>query len=181
MKTLIASDIHGSGVFCAQLIDRYYSDECDNIILLGDILYHGPRNDLPAGYSPKKVISLLNPLAQNIICVRGNCDAEVDGMVLDFDVLTDSRDICLGGIKAHLAHGHHDNIDNPPEGQYDVFLSGHTHIPLCAEKCGILFINPGSVAIPKEGSPNSYAVFDSSDGKLIWKTLGGLEYMSCRL
>lgn len=181
MKTLIASDIHGSALYCSMLIDRFRVEKCNDVILLGDILYHGPRNDLPVGYSPKQVIELLNPISDCITCVRGNCDAEVDNMVLNFDVLIESRDIKFGNIKIHLTHGHRENPDNIPDKQFDVMLFGHTHVPLCAEEQGRLLLNPGSVSIPKSGSPNSYAVFDDKNGLFIWKTLSGEEYMRCQL
>ena len=136
MKIIVASDLHGDAVRCEELLDRFRAERTERLILLGDILYHGPRNDLPPGYNPKKVIALLNPLADAITCVRGNCDAEVDGMVLDFDVLTPEKFIKINGVKLLLTHGHHlDKLQ--PEGA-DAVLFGHTHIP-CKERRSMVY------------------------------------------
>jgi hypothetical protein len=160
MKLLIASDIHGSYYYTKKLIDVYQNDKFDKILLLGDILYHGPRNDLPRDYAPKKVIKLLNNLAKEIICVRGNCEAEVDDMVLDFDVLSDHTYFICDNITFYLAHGHH---QFPKLNAGDIFLSGHTHLPLI-EKLdnNILHVNPGSISIPKGGYPSSYAIYENN-------------------
>jgi len=177
MKYIIASDIHGSALYCAKLLDRYKTEGAEGILLLGDVLYHGPRNDLPAGYAPKQVIAMLNPLKEHILCVRGNCEAEVDQMVLDFDVTTEHRCLELFGRKLFMTHGHHVNIDAPaPElsGGAGYVLYGHTHIPLKAEKDGVWYLNPGSVTIPKNGSDHGYMTLDESG--FAWKTLDGEEY-----
>ena len=129
MKWLIASDIHGSNYFCQKLIDGIMIEKPDKIILLGDILYHGPRNDLPKDYNPKKVIQLLNNLDINIISVRGNCDSEVDQMVLNFPILSDYGFISRNNYTIYLTHGHIYNKDNLlPMRSGDVLLCGHTHI-----------------------------------------------------
>lgn len=158
MKIIIASDLHGSNYYTAQLIEKIHQLKADKLILLGDILYHGPRNDLPKDYSPKKVFSALNALDIPVVCVRGNCDAEVDQMVLNFDVLTPEVTLCECGFTMHLTHGHNFNIDNPPKNAKsgDVVLSGHTHVPLDEVKEGVRFLNPGSLSIPKENSKHSF-------------------------
>lgn len=160
MKWMIASDIHGSAYYCKKLIDAYKNEKADRLLLLGDILYHGPRNDLPRDYAPKEVIAMLNPLADEIICVRGNCDGEVDDMVLDFPVLAEYALISeesLGGRMIFATHGHHFNADALPKlKKGDILLHGHTHIPCFEEVGGILVVNPGSVSIPKNGSEHSY-------------------------
>ncbi len=165
MKLLIASDIHGSFYYANKLIDVYQKGNFDKIILLGDILYHGPRNDLPKEYAPKKVIELLNPLSASIVCVRGNCEAEVDQMVLDFDVLSDHTYFNCDHIQFYLAHGHH---DYPKLNEGDVFLSGHTHIPLIEKmENGAIHVNPGSISIPKGGFANSYAIYDNHELQIL--------------
>ena len=167
MKFMIASDLHGSSFYCKKLVDAFSAEKCDRLILLGDILYHGPRNDLPTGYAPKEVISLLNGLSQKIICVRGNCDGEVDDMVLDFPVLADYAIICteaLGNRVIFATHGHRYNAQNLPVLKSgDVLLHGHTHIPCFEEQGGIIVINPGSVSIPKNGSEHSYMILEENE------------------
>ena len=177
MKLLIASDIHGSIKYAKKIIEVYERENIDMIVLLGDILYHGPRNDLPEGYAPKEVIAMLNPLKENILCVRGNCEAEVDQIVLDFDVTTQHRTIELFGKKIFMTHGHHVNIDAPaPEivGSAGYVLYGHTHVPLKTEKDGVWYLNPGSVTIPKNGSAHGYMTLDESG--FVWKSINGEEY-----
>lgn len=175
MKILIASDIHGSAVYCGELIKRFNEEKADRMILLGDILYHGPRNDLPFGYEPKKVIEMLNSMKDSVTSVRGNCEAEVDQMVLDFPVLADYMIIPYNDKIIFATHGHHYNIDSKPklaEGSY--LLYGHTHVPLNQESDGIVCMNPGSVSIPKNGSSRGYMTLDESG--FVWKTLEGMEY-----
>ncbi len=175
MKWLIASDIHGSAHFCRLLTERFAAEQADRLLLLGDLLYHGPRNDLPAEYAPKTVIALLNPLADRILCVRGNCEAEVDQMVLDFPVLADYALISEGSVQIFATHGHVYHAENLPKlRQGDILLYGHTHIPLCAESGGHVCLNPGSVSIPKEGSPHSYLMLEN--GGFTWKTIDGTAY-----
>lgn len=174
MKLMIASDIHGSLVFCQQLVDRYNEEACDKLILLGDVLYHGPRNDLPEGYNPKGVIALLNGMSQEILCVRGNCEAEVDNMVLDFDVLGEYALLFNNGRTFFITHGHKFNPQNPPKlKKGDVLFNGHTHVSKI-ESCGdFLYVNPGSVSMPKEGTPRGYIIL--TDDKITHKTLEGDE------
>lgn len=168
MKLLVASDIHGSAYYCQQLINRI-NEECpDKIILLGDILYHGPRNDLPKDYNPKKVIPMLNGLKDRLICVRGNCDSEVDQMVLEFPIMADYSMVNICGKNIYLSHGHIYNEQRIMPGiDGGILICGHTHIPKCTSYENFVFMNPGSVSIPKDGSAHTYMVID--EGKCIWK------------
>ena len=175
MKFLIASDIHGAAEPAERLKELWDEGNYDLLILLGDLLYHGPRNDLPPSYAPKKVIPVLSSLKDHIVSVRGNCEAEVDQMVLPFPVLSESAMIYDEGKRIFLTHGHIHTPDNPPEG-IDCFFSGHTHIPVLEEKDGIIFLNPGSTSIPKGGFPPSYAVWD--DGYIEIRTLMESEVMA---
>ena len=175
MKWMIASDIHGSAHYCRQLLAALERERADRLLLLGDLLYHGPRNDLPQGYDPKEVIALLTSVKNQVFCVRGNCEAEVDQMVLPFPVLAD---YCLLEQKGHVifaTHGHHYILETPPLLQPgDVLLHGHTHIPAKDNSLGFWYLNPGSVAIPKENSPHSYMTLE--DGLFLWKDLDGAQY-----
>ncbi|MBR2489039.1 MAG: phosphodiesterase [Clostridia bacterium] len=178
MKLLIASDIHGSAYYCNMLLKAFEKEKADRILLLGDILYHGPRNDLPRDYAPKKVISMLNPLKDKIFCVRGNCDTEVDQMVLDFPVLADYSVIPLKDRLVYATHSHIYNEQNlPPLCKGDILLCGHTHIPKCTEYENFVYMNTGSVSIPKENSPHSYIMYE--DGRFLWKNLENGETYNC--
>jgi len=153
MKLLIASDIHGSAFWCGRLVAEIEKEQPDRVILLGDLLYHGPRNDLPRDYAPKQVISMLSGLKDKIIAVRGNCEAEVDQMVLPFPCMADYAQLLADGKLFHLSHGHHQNPEAlPPLEDGSVFLFGHTHVKLDKTVGGIRCLNPGSVSIPKDGS-----------------------------
>lgn len=172
MKLLFASDIHGSAKYCEMLLNRYKEERAERLILLGDILYHGPRNDLPDRYAPKKVIELLNPLKNDILCVRGNCEAEVDQMVLDFPVLADYAIINVGKKDIFLTHGHKFNENAlPPLRKGDVLMNGHTHVPKCVEHENYIYMNTGSVSIPKENTHHGYILFDNNT--FYWKDLDG--------
>ncbi len=188
MKLMIASDIHGSAPYCRKMLEAYVREKADRLLLLGDILYHGPRNDLPEGYAPKEVIAMLNPVKKNLLCVRGNCDTEVDQMVLDFPVLAD---YCLldltdgsgnAGAVMFATHGHRYNPHHlPPLSDGDILLNGHTHIPACEEILDMdgnryQYLNPGSVSIPKEGSRRSYMIYEK--GTFTWKNLEGEAYQT---
>ncbi len=175
MKWLIASDIHGSAFYCKKLMDAFEREGADRLLLLGDILYHGPRNDLPRDYAPKDVISMLNGISKSILAVRGNCDTEVDQMVLDFPILADYAILTEGKKMIFATHGHKYNLSSlPPLHDGDILLHGHTHIPACEEKDGITYINPGSTSIPKEDSENSYMTLENA--VFVWKSLNGNEY-----
>jgi len=172
MKLFIASDIHGSSYYCKQMIDAFERENADKMLLLGDILYHGPRNDLPREYNPKTVIDMLNRYKDKILCVRGNCDTEVDQMVLSFPVLADYCVIFDGEKSIYATHGHVYNLDNlPPLSEGDILLHGHTHIPVCIKKDGYTYMNPGSVSIPKEDSEHGYMIYEN--GIFTWKNLEG--------
>lgn len=161
MKFLICSDIHGDYDAAKKITDIFEAENCDKLIILGDLLYHGPRNDLPSGYAPKKLIPLLNAYKDKILTVRGNCDAEVDGMVLEFPVLTPMRRLTADGVKILLTHGHKYNASNPPKMKKgEIMLHGHTHIAKI-EKFGDdnVSINPGSISIPKDGTGGSYIIY----------------------
>lgn len=161
MKLIIASDIHGSAYWCRQLMKLIDGEKPDRVILLGDLLYHGPRNDLPRDYAPKEVIPMLSAIADKIIAVRGNCDAEVDQMVLPFPILSDSSQLFADGLLLHLSHGHHQSPEAlPPLPTGSVFLSGHTHVKWDKTIDGIRCLNPGSVSIPKDGS-HSCLIFEN--------------------
>ena len=180
MKWLIASDIHGSAYYCEKLLQAFHRESADRLLLLGDILYHGPRNDLPRDYEPKRVISMLNNIKDSILCVRGNCDTEVDQMVLEFPVLAEYAIISTDKNMVFATHGHNFNNEKlPPVKKGDILLHGHTHIPACMEFDTHIYINPGSVSIPKENSPNSYITFDGNT--FLWKELDGTVYKSYNL
>ncbi len=162
MKYIIASDIHGSAFWCEKLIDAFKKENGDKLILLGDILYHGPRNDLPEGYAPKRVIEMLNAMKGSVLSVRGNCEAEVDQMVLSFPVLADYALIPSEGHTVFLTHGHIYNKDSlPPMSSGDVLIYGHTHVPMCERIGEYIVVNPGSVSLPKENSHHGYAVYEN--------------------
>ena len=184
MKLMIASDIHGSAFYCEQMIEAYKREGADKLLLLGDILYHGPRNDLPEGYAPKEVIAMLNPMKKELLCVRGNCDTEVDQMVLEFPILADYCYLNLSGdpeeknsdVTIFATHGHVYNPHKLPmlkDG--DILLNGHTHIPAW-EPFGRenLYLNPGSVSIPKNDTAHGYMTLEN--GVFTWKTLSGEPY-----
>jgi putative phosphoesterase len=181
MKLLIASDLHGSSLYTRQLLDAFDREQAERLVLLGDLLYHGPRNDLPEGYAPKEVISLLNERKEQLLCVRGNCDTEVDQMVLSFPILADYALLWAGGRTIFATHGHHYNLSSlPPLQPGDILLHGHTHVPAWNPFGeNNLYLNPGSVSIPKENSPRGYLLL--TDGTAEWKTLDGKVYHQMNL
>jgi len=169
---MIASDIHGSAKYCRMMLDRYEKEKADRLLLLGDLLYHGPRNDLPEEYAPKQVIEMLNARREEILCVRGNCEAEVDQMVLSFPVLADYALMPLGERIVFITHGHTFNREHlPPLKPGDILLHGHTHVPACEAFGQNVYMNPGSVSIPKNGTPRSYMMLEGEN--FTWKTLEG--------
>ena len=176
MKVMIASDIHGSAYWCERLLEAFESEGADKLVLLGDLLYHGPRNDFPDGYAPKKVLAMLNGIKDKVLCVRGNCDSEVDQMVLEFPIMADYALLDADGRKLFLTHGHLFNAENPPLLQAgDLLLNGHFHTPCSSVLAnGGIYANCGSVALPKDDTPHSYLVFE--DNSLQWKDLetGGM-------
>lgn len=174
MKIMVVSDIHGSKYYCEKMLLAFKREMADKLLLLGDILYHGPRNDLPKKYAPKEVVALLNSIKNQILCVRGNCDTEVDQMVLDFPILAEYCILYVCNRVIFATHGHKFNIKNPPPIQKgDILLHGHTHIPEC--KCfgnNNLYLNPGSISMPKEGSACGYLTLED-DGNVSYKNLDG--------
>ena len=177
MKIMIASDIHGSDFYCKKMLEAFSEEKANKLLLLGDILYHGPRNDLPKDYAPKKVIERLNAINDKILCVRGNCDTEVDQMVLKFPILADYCIIYSADRMIFATHGHNFNEEKlPPLGNGDVLLHGHTHVPKCVRHENYLYCNPGSVSIPKENSEHGYMTL--TDELLEWKTFDGKTYMT---
>ena len=177
MRLLIASDIHGSARYCGELMKAWDREGAVRMLLLGDILYHGPRNDLPEEYAPKRVIPMLNERKRDILCVRGNCDTEVDQMVLEFPIMADYALIEAEGYRIYATHGHvfhTGHLQHLQEG--DILLHGHTHVPAWEEHEGYTYLNPGSVSIPKNGSPRGYMMLE--DHTFYWKTLAGEIYHS---
>lgn len=162
MKYMFASDVHGSAYFCRKMLEAYREEGAERLVLLGDLLYHGPRNALPKEYAPKEVIAMLNDKKDEIYTVRGNCEAEVDQMVLEFPVLADYCVLVIEGKTFFATHGHVYNTDHlPPLKKGDILIHGHTHV-LKAENMGdYIWLNPGSVSIPKEGNPHTYAVLEN--------------------
>lgn len=170
MKLIIASDIHGSAYYCEKLMNVIKEENPQKVILLGDLLYHGPRNELPKDYNPKKVIEMLNGIKNILLCVKGNCDAQVDQMVLDFPIMAEYAYIAADGFNIFATHGHVINNSNPPAlNNGDILLHGHTHVPADEIVNNYRYINPGSVSIPKEGSGHSYIIFEN--GIFTFKTL----------
>lgn len=174
MKIMVVSDIHGSAFYCEQMLEAYKREEPDKMLLLGDILYHGPRNDLPKEYNPKKVIKILNDIKSQLMCVRGNCDTEVDQMVLEFPILADYCILYSGARMILATHGHNHNASSMSMlNSGDILLHGHTHIPAFEEVNGYIYVNPGSISIPKENSRHSYMIIEDESGELkfTWKSL----------
>ena len=181
MKLMIASDIHGSAYYCREMLKCFDQEQVDRLLLLGDLLYHGPRNDLPKEYAPKEVASLLNSRKDRLLCVRGNCDAEVDQMVLEFPILADYCILYAGSHMIFATHGHHFNeAAMPPMQPGDILLHGHTHIPAWKSiGSSSLYLNPGSVSIPKGDSVHSYMIL--TEDEVLWKDLDGAVYHALAL
>lgn len=159
MKLMIASDLHGSAYYTRLLLTAMEREQPDRLLLLGDLLYHGPRNDLPREYAPKQVIEMLNARKSQILCVRGNCEAEVDQMVLEFPVLSEFGVVFADGLTLYMLHGHK-NLDLPVLPG-DILLCGHTHVPAVRKDGEHYYVNPGSVSIPKEGSCHGYMMLEN--------------------
>lgn len=172
MKYMFASDIHGSAYYCRKMLEAYDREGAVRLVLLGDILYHGPRNDLPREYAPKEVIAMLNRRKTQVYAVRGNCEAEVDQMVLEFPVMAEYAILTAGTRMIFATHGHVFNEKNlPPLHKGDILLHGHTHVPKCVAHENYIYMNPGSVSIPKENSYHGYMTWEGSD--FVWKDLEG--------
>ena len=162
MKIMFASDIHGSSARAQKIADTYAREGADRLVLLGDILYHGPRNPLPEEYNPQKVAQILNLLKQDILCVRGNCDSEVDQMLLDFPIMAPYALLEADGHTMFLTHGHLYNEEQlPPIKEGDIFINGHTHVPCAVQKNKNIFLNPGSVSLPKNDFEPSYMIYEN--------------------
>lgn len=175
MKLMIASDIHGSSYYCRQMIEAYKREKADKLLLLGDILYHGPRNDLPKEYDPKAVIRMLNEMKEELLCVRGNCDCDVDQMVLEFPILAEYAIFYLDDRMIFATHGHKINKENLPMLKAgDILLNGHFHVPAFEKIGDYFYMNPGSISIPKEESEHSYMLAEA--GTFTWKNLEGHSY-----
>ena len=177
MKLMITSDLHGSAYYVNKFLDRFHAESPDRLLLLGDLLYHGPRNALPRDYDCPAVADQLNTIRDRVLTVRGNCDSEVDQMMLRFPILADYALLEVNGLTLFATHGHRFGPDSLPElaGPY-VLLSGHTHVPMCEARGEALCLNPGSVSIPKGGSVGSYVVLEGRT--FFWKDLEGVVYQS---
>ena len=172
MKLMFASDIHGSADVCEAMFRRFEAERPDKLILLGDLLYHGPRNDLPPRYDPKSVIAMLNGMKEDLLCVRGNCEAEVDQMVLEFPVMADYMTMWIDGHMLFCTHGHLYDIENMPNiRRGDAVISGHTHIYRAEEKDGVTYMNTGSVSLPKNGNMPTYVIY--TDGQFQVRDMDG--------
>lgn len=170
MKWMVASDIHGSAFFCEKLMTRFEEEQADRLLLLGDLLYHGPRNELPKDYECTRTIELLNNVKDKITAVRGNCDAEVDQMVLEFPMMADYVTLEIDGHHVYATHGHLHGEYNPPNLEAgDILLNGHTHVPKYTAYKNFIYMNPGSVSIPKQGSHHGYMTIE--DGVFRWKNV----------
>lgn len=163
MKYLLVSDIHGSLPRLNQAIDFYHAQQCDMMLLLGDIINYGPRNSIPEGLDGRGVAEALNAMANDIVAVRGNCDAEVDQMLLDFPMLSDYVLLIENGRRILLTHGHIYNKVNLPKGHFDAVLTGHTHLwELEDNGRGTLFCNTGSITFPKNGNPPTLGMIENN-------------------
>lgn len=159
MKIFFISDIHGSLYYLKKGIKLYKEEKADYIALLGDVLYHGPRNPLPKEYNPEAVASLLNEYKDKIIAVRGNCDSEIDQDLIEYPMMSDYSIILYNNRRIFLTHGHTYNEKNLPNlSENDVLVHGHTHIPVAKKQNNIYILNPGSISLPRDNIPNSYAI-----------------------
>ncbi|TJX15170.1 phosphodiesterase [Tissierella creatinini] len=172
MKLFFISDIHGSIYYLKKALKRFEEEKADYIVILGDILYHGARNPLPLEYNPKEVFALLNSIGHKIIAVRGNCDSEVDEMVVNFPIMATYSNILYNNRRVFITHGHIYNETNmPPLADSDMLIQGHTHIPRLDKKDNVYVVNPGSITLPKEDNPHTFGILEGSSFKI--KTLEG--------
>lgn len=177
MKWMIASDLHGSARCCRALLEALDREGADRLVLLGDLLYHGPRNDFPEEYDTRAVTALLNSVKNRLLCVRGNCDSEVDQMILEFPMQADYALLNWEGLTLYATHGHLWNEDNPPlMTAGTVLLNGHFHLPAARSHDGWHYINPGSTSIPKDGSTGSYLILENR--VFTWKDMDGTPYQT---
>ncbi len=176
MKWMIASDIHGSAEYAERMLEAYDREQAGRLVLLGDLLYHGPRNPLPERYAPAEVAALLNGRAEEILCVRGNCDSEVDQMMLNFPILADYAMLDSGEVRIFVTHGHVYHAGHlPPLRSGEILLHGHTHVPVWEElEEGRRVLNPGSVSLPRPGTARGYMTLEGREFR--WKDLEGKEY-----
>lgn len=174
---MFASDLHGSAYYCEKLKEIFENEKAEKLVLLGDILYHGPRNPLPKEYNPQKAFEILNTLKDKIICVRGNCDSEVDQMVLEFPIMAEYTTINVDNLNIFVTHGHIYNKHNiPPILDKDILVHGHTHVHTIEKMEKGTYINSGSISMPKENQENSYMIYENR--KFIIKNLEGKELIS---
>ena len=170
MKLMFASDIHGSAYWAKKVLERFEEEQADYLVLLGDLLYHGPRNPLTEEYKPMKVAEILNEFKDSLIAIRGNCDAEVDQMISDFPLQDYVKEEINGKI-IYFTHGHHYNLDHLPEEKIDILIYGHVHTGFIKEENGIIIANPGSISLPKNDTAHSYLIIEPN--KLILKDVDG--------
>lgn len=167
MKCMIVSDIHGSLPDLKRVMQIFEDEQMDKLILLGDLLYHGPRNPLPQGYDPQGVANILNQYRERIMAVRGNCDAEVDQMLLHFPMRADYLQFYVDGHRFFITHGHLYDEEHLPElSAKDIFMYGHFHKPIAKEDKGIILFNPSSISLPKEGV-KSFGVYENHELKIM--------------
>ena len=178
MKVVIASDIHGAADYCQKLMQVIEEEQPKYVLLLGDLLYHGPRNDIPADYDPKRVIEMLNSISDKVIAVRGNCESEVDQSVLnfpcmaDYNILFDKNSETGKQFTIFFTHGHmfgpgvHNSVDKWPQmPSLDAFVYGHTHRKFNEKSYDhpeVTVFNPGSVGIPKDGT-HSCGIYENGE------------------
>ena len=168
MKALIVSDIHGSETAAIKAVELYKKENCAYMLWLGDVLYHGPRNPLPEGHNPKGVAEVLNSIKDRIIAVRGNCDAEIDQMLLEFPCMSEYVMLIDGERKLFLTHGHTFSPENLPKLHgISYFFSGHTHVSGITKNGDLTMCNPGSCALPKDGKPPSVAIYSEGEIKIL--------------
>lgn len=171
MKILVISDIHGSGYYAEKIKQINEIEKPEKIIVLGDIYYHGPRNNLSQEYSPMKVAEVLNSLKDKLLVVKGNCDAEVDEMISEFK-FQDHILIDINGKKIYFTHGHKYNIEKIPYEDFEILIYGHIHQGFIQEKEGYIFANPGSISLPKCNSEHSYLILENNE--IILKNVEGV-------
>lgn len=171
MKVLVISDIHGSGYYAEKIKELNKYENPDKIVILGDLYYHGPRNNLSQEYNPMKVAEVLNSLKDKLLVIKGNCDAEVDEMISEFK-FEDYILAKINGKNIYFTHGHKYNIENIPHEEFNILIYGHIHQGFIQEKDGYIFANPGSISLPKCNSKHSYLILE--ENKIILKDIDGI-------